>query len=110
LKESNLGLYEERLSAIEKNRAMSLKERQAALTSLLENIARFGEIETSHQQIKLDQENQRLMMEEEWEKRDVERRTESNKFLEQIMGGMQAGTNNQQARQPEMAAMSQQGM
>ena len=30
--ESNLGLYEERLSMIERNRAMTLKEKQAALT------------------------------------------------------------------------------
>lgn len=98
--ESNLGLYEERLSMIEKNRAMSLKEKQAALTSLLDNIARFGELETAHQQHKLDQQNQQLMYEEEMEKRDVEKRTESNKFLEKIMGGMQAGGDNQSMGQP----------
>lgn len=86
--ESNLGLYEERLSMIERNRAMSLKEKQLALTSLLENIATYGEIETQHKEMQLDAENQGLRFEEELEKRDVERRTESNKFLEQIMGGM----------------------
>ena len=85
--ESNLGLYEERLSMIERNRAMSLKEKQAALTSMLENISRFGEIETAYNQMKLDQDNQDQKMEEELEKQDVERRTESNKFLQQIMGG-----------------------
>ena len=92
--ESNLGLYEERLSMIERNRAMSLKEKQAALTSMLENIARFGEIETSYNQMKLDQENQDQRVEEELEKQDVERRTESNKFLQQIMGGQMAGNPN----------------
>lgn len=100
--ESNLGLYEERLSMIEKNRAMSLKEKQAALTSLLDNIARFGELETAHQQHKLDQQNQQLMYEEEMEKRDVEKRTESNKFLEKIMGGMQAGGDNPSQNQQQM--------
>lgn len=84
--ESNLGLYEERLSMIERNRSMSLKEKQLALTQLLENIAKFGEIETSYNQMKLDIENQNQRQEEELEKQDVERRTESNKFLEQIMG------------------------
>lgn len=86
--ESNLGLYEERLSMIERNRAMSLKEKQAALTSLLENIARFGEIETHQKQMELQIQNMGQMQNEEFEKQDVERRTESNKFLEQIMGGM----------------------
>jgi len=89
--ESNLGLYEERLSMIERNRAMSLKEKQAALTSLLENIARFGEIETAHKEMQLDQDNEAIRVNEELEKQDVERRTESNKFLEQILG-----LNNQQ--------------
>lgn len=93
--ESNLGLYEERLSMIERNRALSLKEKQAALTSLLENIARFGEIETAHKEMQLDIENNRLIQEVETEKRDVERRSESNKFLTQLMGINQ---NNQQGQ------------
>ncbi len=84
--ESNLGLYEERLSAIEKNRAMSLKDKQAALTSMLENMQRFGEIETEHQQLQLDIENQKIMQATELEKQDVERRTQSNKFVQEILG------------------------
>jgi len=86
--ESNLGLYEERLSMIERNRAMSLKEKQAALTSMLENMARFGEIETQYQQMKMDMESQQIQGREEAEKQDVERRTGANKFLAEIMGGM----------------------
>jgi len=101
--ESNLGLYEERLSMIERNRAMSLKEKQAALTSLLENIAKFGEIETSHKQLQLELENQRQREEEEFEKRDVEMRTESNKFLEKLMGNVGSIGTNQQG--PEMGQM-----
>lgn len=86
--ESNLGLYEERLSMIERNRSMSLKEKQAALTSLLENIQKYGEIETTYQENKLNIEESQIRTEEELEKRDVERRTQANKFLEQILGGM----------------------
>lgn len=102
--ESNLGLYEERLSMIERNRAMSLKEKQSALTSLLENIERFGIIETEYRKGQLDLENQGQRYEEEKEKQDVERRTEANKFLEQIMGNQQ----NQTQPQQEMAGMGQQ--
>ncbi len=83
--ESNLGLYEERLSMIERNRAMSLKEKQSALTSLLENIHRFGEIETEYNKSVLDMENQQQRTQEEIEKRDVEMRSESNKFIEQLL-------------------------
>lgn len=84
--ESNLGLYEERLSMIERNRAMSLKEKQAALTSLLENIHRFGEIETAAQAQDLEYQNMHQRFEEEKEKQDVEQRTGANKFLAEILG------------------------
>lgn len=85
--ESNLGLYEERLSMIERNRALTLKEKQAALTSLLENIQMFGDIETKYAENKLKIDESEIRTEEELEKQDVQRRTEANKFFEQIMGG-----------------------
>lgn len=98
--ESNLGLYEERLSMIERNRALSLKEKQAALTSLLENISRFGEIETTLKQNELESINYEQMFQEEREKQDVERRTGANKFLAEIMGQMgQPGQNGQNPTQ-----------
>lgn len=100
--ESNLGLYEERLSMIERNRALSLKEKQAALTSLLENISRFGEIETAMKQNELESLNFQQIVEEEHEKMDVERRTSANKFLTEIMGSMNTG--NQQSA-PQEAPM-----
>lgn len=99
--ESNLGLYEERLSMIERNRALSLKEKQAALTSLLENIHRFGEIETSLKQNELESINFQQIMDEEREKADVERRTGANKFLAEIMGGGGINMGNQQRQQPQ---------
>lgn len=86
--ESNLGLFEERLSMIERNRTSSLKDKQAALTSLLENIQKYGEIETTYQENKLKMDEQDIRTEEELEKIDVHRRTEANKFLEQMMQGL----------------------
>lgn len=108
--ESNLGLYEERLSMIERNRAMSLKEKQAALTSMLENMSRFGEIETSYQQMKLDIENQQMQREEEAEKQDVERRTGANKFLAEIMGSAGMGQPQQQPQEQMQQDPVQSGM
>jgi hypothetical protein len=84
--ESNLGLYEERLSMIERNRSMSLKEKQEALSKLLENIQMYGEMNTLNRQAELDQENSEQKIDEEREKQDVEKRTGANKFLAEIMG------------------------
>ena len=104
--ESNLGLYEERLSMIERNRALSQKEKQAALTSLLENIEKFGDIETSYAENKLKIDNYAMRDEEELEKQDVERRSESNKFLEQLLGGLPGlPEQGQQGQEQEMAGM-----
>ncbi len=115
--ESNLGLYEERLSMIERNKSLSLKEKQAALTSLLENIQKFGEIETSYAENKMKINEYELNAKEEMEKQDVHRRTESNKFMEQILGaGMNVMSQQQQQQngqgmpQEDEAAMAQQYM
>jgi hypothetical protein len=106
--ESNLGLYEERLSMIERNRAMTLKEKQAALTSLLENIRMFGEVETQYAEDKLKIDEYNVQNNEEMEKQDVERRTESNKFLEQLLGGMGEGMQQPQPQQQRQAQSQQQ--
>jgi len=109
--ESNLGLYEERLSMIERNRALSLKEKQAALTSLLDNMQRFGQIETEYADNKLTVDEYNIRSEEEKEKDDVQRRTESNKFMEQIlnlgMDTLQEAERNQQ-QQPQEQESGQQ--
>ena len=105
--ESNLGLYEERLSMIERNRSMSLKEKQEALAKLLENIAMFGQIETTQKQMELEFQNQQQIAREDAEKREVEARTGANQFLAEIMGN--STTNLQQQGQQAQAQAQQQG-
>jgi hypothetical protein len=107
--ESNLGLYEERLSMIERNHSMSLAEKQKALTALLENIQKYGEIETMYQENKLNIDASKIRSEEELEKQDVERRTQSNKFLEEIMRGVPPVGGGQQQDQ-QMAGQNQMQM
>lgn len=108
--ESNLGLYEERLSMIEKNRSSSLAEKQKALTALLENIEKFGEIEVKYRENDLAIQNFNMKLEEDAEKRDVEKRTGANKFLAEIMGGMNQPANPQVANPQEQQQMSSQNM
>jgi hypothetical protein len=90
---------------------MSQKEKQLALASLLESIQKYGEIETSYQENKLTIDKYNIIAEEEKEKQDVERRTESNKFLEQIMAGMNnPGQEQRQQGQQNEAMQPQQQM
>jgi len=83
--ESNVGLFEERMSMISKNHALASKEKMAALTALLESIQKFGELETYLQannleSIKYDDEET-----EKISRQQVERTEASKKFMQQIM-------------------------
>lgn len=104
--ESNLGLFEERISMIQRNQAMTMKEKQAALTSLLDNIEKFGDIETKYAENKLKVDNFNIQSREEMEKQDVERRSESNKFIQELMSGMKQ----EEFSQPEQQQQQQQPM
>lgn len=102
--ESNVGLFEERMSMISKNHALATKEKMAALEQLLTTIQKFGEVETflksnELESIKYDEEEI-----EKNSRQNVERNEASKKFVEQLMGSMQ-----QQPRQ-EMPQQNQQQM
>ena len=86
--ESNIGLFEERLSMITKNHALASKEKMAALAQLVETIQKFGEVETFLQQNKLESIEYRDDQDEERGKMDAKMTAESNKFVQEIMGGM----------------------
>jgi hypothetical protein len=84
--ESNVGLFEERMSMISKNHALAAKEKMAALAQLLETIQKFGEVETFLQSnnlesIKYDEEEQ-----EKESRKKVEEDEASKRFINQIMG------------------------
>lgn len=96
--ESNVGLFEERMSMISKNHALASKEKMAALAQLLETIQKFGEVETflkssELESIKYDEEEN-----EKNSRQMVERNEASKRFIEQIMGSQQ-NQNQQQAGQ-----------
>lgn len=98
--ESNVGLFEERMSMISKNHASASKEKVEALTKLLEAIQKFGELETFMQannleSIKYDEEE-----EEKVTRQQVERNEASKRFIEQLMGSQPSqGQNRQQQQQ-----------
>lgn len=101
--ESNVGLFEERMSMISKNHAMASKEKMAALTALLEAIEKFGQLETFMQAnnmdiIKNDEEEM-----EKTSRQFIERNEASKNFVEQIMKDMPQS--NQQQTQPQTMAV-----
>ncbi len=83
--ESNIGLFEERMSMISKNHALAAKEKMDALTKLLDAIQRFGELETFVQANNLQAVNYDEQEMEKDSREDVERNEASKRFLEQIM-------------------------
>ncbi|MES2875417.1 MAG: hypothetical protein V4708_16960 [Bacteroidota bacterium] len=84
--QSNVGLYEERLSMITKNRASAKKEEMEALEKLMDVIARYGEIETHLKSQEIDTLDWQQKEGEEQEKMDAQRTSEGNNFAREIMG------------------------
>lgn len=82
---SNVGLFEERISEISKNHAISTREKMDALQKMLETIQKYGEVETflrsqQLETIKYD--------EEEIEKEartDIEKNEFSKRFMAQML-------------------------
>ena len=113
--EANIGLFEERLSEITRNRALATKDKMEALEKLVDVIAKYGEIESMLKLNQIESFDHAQAFQEDKEKVDAKRMAESNKFLQEIMGGMNqnnpiANQNNSgmmgnQQQEPQMAPM-----
>jgi hypothetical protein len=97
--ESNIGLFEERLSEITQNRAMATKAKMEALEKLVDVIAKFGEIETSLKLNELESINFQQENKEDVEKADAKSTSLANDFKSSIMGT--------QAEMPQMPGQQQ---
>lgn len=115
---SNLGLYEERLSEITRNRALANKDKVDALAKLVETIDKFGTLETKYAEIGLDTENEQAILREDVEKEHARAESSSNEFISKLMSGsipgvtsdplpMQSGQNTRQ-NQPEFGQNTRQ--
>lgn len=102
--ESNVGLFEERLSEITRNRALADKDKVDALAKLVETIQKFGEVEAFLAENKLDEYTQENIMMEDREKLDAKQTAESSKFMQQLLG--QYASMQTQAQMPK-ASMQQ---
>jgi hypothetical protein len=84
--EADIGLFEERLSEISHNRAMSTKAKMEALEKMVDVGIKIGEVEEARKMRELDQFDYQQEGKEDAEKADAKRTAMSNDFLAQIMG------------------------
>lgn len=87
--EADIGLFEERLSEITRNRALATKDKMEALEKLVDVIAKYGEIETMLKMSEIENFDYRQERKEDLEKDDAKRSSLANDFLISIMGGKQ---------------------
>lgn len=79
--ESNIGLFEERLSEITKNRSSALKDRVDALEKLLATTATYGEALTQKTEEDLDEMNEEQIEDEDVEKMEAKLTSDANAFI-----------------------------
>lgn len=83
--ESNIGLFEERLSEITRNRALATKDKMEALEKLIEVVAKYGELETSLKMNQIEGIESSLEIDEDREKVDARQSALANEFMSQMV-------------------------
>ena len=86
--ESDLGLYEERISKIATNRALSTKAKTEALAKLMEVIQKYGDLEAHLKLNELNSLDSSAKSDEDQEKSDVQKTAMSNDFMVQMLAGI----------------------
>jgi len=88
--QSDLGLYEERISEIAQNNSLSLKHKADAMAKLVETIEKYGQIEAHLAMNKIQSLGVQQDMEEERAKIDAQRESMANDFVAQMLAGLPA--------------------
>lgn len=82
--EADIGLFEERLSEITKNRAGATKAKMEALEKLVDVIAKYGEVETSLKMHEIESFDYKQEQNEDREKQDAKRTAMSNDLVSSV--------------------------
>lgn len=94
--ESNIGLLEERMAEVSKNRSLSTKAKMEALEKMIDVIGKYGEIETMLKMNDIESFDYRQQQMEEVDKKKAHNDAISDEFLSKLMGGMQQGQEQEQ--------------
>jgi hypothetical protein len=89
--ESNIGLLEERMAEVSKNRSLSTKAKMEALEKMVDVIAKYGEIESMLKLQDIESYDYKQERIEELDKKKAYDETLSNEFLSKIMGKQESG-------------------
>lgn len=89
--DSNIGLFEERLSMISKNHSMSTKARAEALDKLIEATHKYGDLEANLKMNELKSLENEEETEEQVAKNEAQRTSAGNEFIAQLLAGMGGG-------------------
>ena len=108
--ESNIGLFEERLSQISQNHAMSMKAKAEALAKLVEVTQAYGNLEAHLSMNNLQTLEDRQEDREEQAKRESKQTSMANDFTAKILAGMMTGQGEMGGEMQQMnQAMQPQG-
>ena len=83
--ESNVGLLEERISEISKNRSLSSKAKAEAVMIMLDAAAKYGELETAFKTQKVEDMDYHQMQVEDTEKNNAYKDSNANEFMNKLM-------------------------
>lgn len=97
--ESNIGLLEERMAEVSKNRSLSTKAKMEALEKLVDVAAKFGELETMLKMNDIQQLDYQQQGMEQTDKKRAHSEAMSNEFLAKLMS---QGPQNQGNEQMQM--------
>jgi len=104
--ESNIGLLEERMAEVSKNRALSTKAKMEALEKMIDVIAKYGEIETALKMNEIQSYDYQQKEIEDQQKHQGNKEAEAQEFMSKILNGMPP----QQGRNPMEMQEQQQSM
>lgn len=79
--ESNIGLFEERLSEVQKNEALSTKAKMEAIEKMVDVISKYGEVETMLASSKIESYDYQQDVEQQRDKLQAKTSADGNKFI-----------------------------
>lgn len=102
--DSNVGLFEERISEVQKNEAMSTKAKMEAIEKMVDVIAKYGEVETALAANQIESFDYKQDAEVRGDKNEAQQTSAGNEFVAQMMSqvnsqGMQGQTGSPQQEQ-----------
>jgi len=100
--EADVGLFEERLSEITRNRALATKDKMEALEKLIDVIGKYGEIEAMLKLGQIESFDYMQQQSEDREKLDAKMTSQSNDFMQKLLGQQGGISQTMPEQQPSM--------